>query len=166
MRSLLLFALMWKDENKLKTVERHLKKFYGNFIKETNPFELPYSKYYIEEMGSPLYKKFVATSFVIEQTNLANIKKHCMFIEDKYKIKNNRTVNIDPILLDMEKVLVATKKYRGNRIQIDENLFLELELWFHNSSFQPFLWTYLDYKEHIPFFNKIRKSFKNLRKIS
>lgn len=153
---------MWKEKNKLKTVERHLQEFYGNFIKETNAFSLPYSRYYIEEMGNPLYKKFVATSFIIKQTNLANIKKHCMFIENKYKINGNRTVNIDPILLDSEKVLVATKKYRGNRIQIDENLFLELELWFHNGSFQPFLWTYLDYKEHIPFFNIVKKSFKKL----
>ncbi|HIE59381.1 MAG TPA: DUF4416 family protein [Persephonella sp.] len=153
---------MWKEENKLKTVEKHLLKFYGNFVEETNPFSLPYCEYYTKEMGSPLYKKFVVTSFITEQKNLANIKKHCMFIEDKYKINGNRTVNIDPILLDTEKVLVATKKYRGNRIQIDKNLFLELELWFHNGSFQPFLWTYLDYKEYIPFFNKIRKGFKKL----
>ena len=166
MRSLLLFALMWKNEENLKIVENHLQKFYGKFIKETNPFKLPYSKYYIKEMGSPLYKKFVATDYITEQTNLANIKKHCMFIEDKYRNQGKRTVNIDPIFLDMEKVLVATKKYRGNRIQIDKDLYLEIELWFHNGSFQPFLWTYLDYKENIPFFNEIRKTFKNLNKTS
>jgi len=152
---------MWKDENKLKLVETHLKSFYGEFIQETKPFKLPYSKYYIKEMGSPLHKKFVATNYTTKQINLANIKKHCMFIEDKYKIDGKRTVNIDPIFLDVEKVLVATKKYRGNRIQIDENLFLELELWFYNGSFQPFLWTYLDYKDNIPFFNEIRKKLKN-----
>jgi hypothetical protein len=151
---------MWKNEERLKLAENHLKNFYGDFIKQTKPFELPYSKYYFQEMGSPLFKKFVATNYITNHIALANIKKHCIFIENRYKINQNRTVNIDPILLDIEKVLVATKKYRGNRIQIDKDIFVELELWYHNKSFSPFPWTYLDYKENIPFFNEIRKIFK------
>ena len=162
MKALLLFALMWHKEEKLIRVQNYLKKFYGEFISETSPFELPYSRYYFEEMGNPLFKKFVATNYITEQINLASIKRHCMFIEEKFSLNEKRTVNIDPILLDVEKVLVATKKYRGNRIQIDKDLFLEIELWYHNGSFQPFLWTYLDYKEHIKFFNETKKLLKKL----
>ncbi len=152
---------MWKEEERLKIVENHLKKFYGEFVIETKPFELPYSKYYFEEMGSPLFKKFVATNFLTEHIHLSGIKKHCMFIEDKYREKGKRTVNIDPILLDMEKVLVATKKYRGNRIQIEKDLYLEIELWYHDKQFKPFLWTYIDYNQHIDFFLKARIYLKN-----
>ncbi|EDP73855.1 DUF4416 family protein [Hydrogenivirga sp. 128-5-R1-1] len=164
MKSLLLFALMWKDKENLEKVENHLKKFYGQFLIETAPFELPYSKYYFEEMGYPLFKKFVAVNYLTTHLNLANIKKHCMFIEDKYRNNRNRTVNIDPILVDEEKVLVATKKYRGNRIQIDKDIFVEIELWYHDKEFKSFLWTYLDYKENTEFFKKARKLLKKLKK--
>ncbi len=164
MKSLLLFALMWKDNENLEKVENHLKKFYGQFLLETASFELPYSKYYFEEMGSPLFKKFVATNYLTDHINLANIKKHCMFIEDRYRKNKNRTVNIDPILVDEEKVLVATKKYRGNRIQIDKDIFVEIELWYHSKEFKSFLWTYLDYKENSDFFLKARKLLKKLKK--
>lgn len=162
--ALLLFALMWKDEKWLKEVETHLKKFYGNFVAETKPFELSYSKYYFDEMGSPLFKKFVITDYITDQINLYGIKKHTIFIEDKFRINGKRTVNVDPILVDTEKVLVATTKYRGNRIKIGEGVYLELELWFHSGEFKPFLWTYLDYKEHTGFFDKARKIFKKLLK--
>jgi len=164
MKSLLLFALMWKSEKNLKIVEEHLKKFYGQFLVETAPFELPYSKYYFDEMGSPLFKKFVISNYLTGHLNLANIKKHCIFIENKYSNNGKRTVNIDPILIDEEKVLVATKKYRGNRIQIDKDIYMEIELWYHNKEFKPFLWTYLDYKENTEFFKKARKLLKKLKK--
>jgi hypothetical protein len=164
MESILTFALMWKEEEKLRVVESHLKNFYGEFFIETSPFELPYSSYYFEEMGSPLFKKFCSTKFITNHLNLPNIKKHCIFIENKYRVNNKRTVNIDPILVDMEKVLVATTKYRGNRIQIDENLFLEIELWYHDKQFKSFPWTYIDYKENTQFFEKTRKLLKKLKR--
>ncbi|RMD47370.1 MAG: DUF4416 family protein [Aquificota bacterium] len=152
---------MWKNEEYLKEVENHLKNFYGDFIEESNVFIPPFSKYYHQEMGTPLFKKFVATNYLTQHINLSSIKKHCIFVEDKFRISGKRTVNIDPILLDMEKVLVATTKYRGNRIQIDKNLYLEIELWYHNKEFKPFLWTYKDYFENTEFFLKVRKKLKN-----
>ena len=157
---------MWKENKYLSSVEKHLKKFYGNFIEESKTFIPPFSKYYHEEMGSPLFKKFVATNYLTQHINLSLIKKHCMFIEDKFRINGKRTVNIDPILLDMEKVLVATTKYRGNRIQIDRDLYLEIELWYHNKEFKPFLWTYKDYMQNVAFFITARKLLKNILKKS
>ena len=156
----LMFALMWKDEDKLSLVEEHLKNFYGDFIFQSETFQLPYSSYYTEEMGQSLFKKFVLTKFMTDELKLVGIKKHTDFIEKKFSINQNRTVNIDPIVIDKEKVVVATRKFRGNRIKVDKDVYLELELWYHNKSFQPFPWTYLDYKENIPFFNKAKKLLK------
>lgn len=154
---------MWKDKEYLKKVENYLQNFYGKFIKESEAFDPPFSKYYYDEMGKPLFKKFVATEFLTNHLALANIKKHCMFIEDKFRINKKRTVNIDPILLDMEKVLVATTKYRGNRIQIDKDLYMEIELWYYNKEFKPFLWTYKDYELKADFFKEVRKILKKLK---
>ncbi len=163
MECVLAFALMWKDEKYLIQVENHLKRFYGDFILGSEVFEPPFSKYYYEEMGKPLFKKFIATDFLTTHTCLAGIKKHTIFIEDKYRIKGKRTVNIDPILVDIEKVIVATTKYRGNRVKIDENLYMEIELWFHNKKFTPFPWTYIDYSQNSTFFENVRKKLKKMK---
>ena len=156
----LMFAFMWKDVNRLKIVEKHIEKFYGDFILQSDIFQLPYSSYYIKEMGQPLFKKFVLTDFAADELKLVGIKKHTDFLEKKFSIDGNRTVNIDPIIIDKEKVVVATRKFRGNRIKVDKDVYMELELWYHNKSFQPFPWTYLDYKENIPFFNKAKRMLK------
>ena len=154
------FALLWKDYEKLIIVEEYLKlTFDFKKIEETEKFELPYSSYYITEMGKPLFKKFVITNKVITKDNIKNIKLKTISIEDRFRFRKGRTVNIDPFLIDIDQLIIPTTKYRGNRIYLGDGIYIEMELWYHNKSYQPFLWTYLDYKEYIPFFNKVRKKY-------
>ncbi len=167
-KALLLFALMWnveKEEN-LKKVESEIKNLYGNIISETEVFTLPYSKYYQREMGEKLVKKFVVIDRLIHKGQIVDIKKFAMFLEDKYRINGNRTVNIDPVYLEEFQVVASTSKYRGSRIYIRDGIYVDLELLFYNGSYQPMIWTYLDYKEYIPYFNKVRALFfEKVRKI-
>ncbi|WP_297454088.1 DUF4416 family protein [Persephonella sp.] len=151
------FALMWKEEKFLLSALELLKKEFADFKTQSEPFKPPFSKYYHKEMGSPLYKKFVITELIIDKSEIVKVKKMAMDIEDKYRIEGNRTVNIDPFYIDKEQLVVSTSKYRGNRVYMGDGVFVELELFYHHGSFQPFIWTYVDYKEHIPFFNSIRK---------
>ncbi len=158
-KAILGFALLWKEESYLIDTEKILKEKFGNILEETKPFQLPFSKYYIQEMGEPLQKKYILLEKVIDKTFLKELKIFSMELENKFSKNNRRNINIDPFYIDMDQLVIATKKYRGNRIYIGDNLYIELELWFHNKSYQPFPWTYIDYKEHIPFFNKFRKKY-------
>ncbi|WP_457640804.1 DUF4416 family protein [Persephonella sp.] len=162
LEALLGFALMWREDKNLNDALYTLGKDFGNILIETEPFYLPYSKYYEKEMGKGVRKKFVFFSKLINKLDIKNIKKYSMALEDKFRIDGNRTVNIDPLYLDIDQVVVSTSKYRGNRIYLGDGVFVELELWYHHGSFQPFLWTYLDYKEKIPFFNKVRNLYRKL----
>ena len=152
------FALLWRDNKYLKEVENILKNNFGELLAETDSFNLPYSHYYEKEMGKGLIKKFSIFNGLIEKSKIKNIKKFCMDLERDFSIDDKRVVNIDPFYIDKEQLVVSTRKYRGNRIYIGDGVFLEFELWYHHKSFQPFLWTYLDYKDKIPFFNKVRKN--------
>ena len=158
-KALLLFALMWKDYEKLKEVENVLTGIYGKKINETDEFSLQYSKYYEKEMGEGLKKKFILIDNLIEKDRLLDIKLTSMEIEKRFSINGNRTVNIDPIYLDDYQVVVASKKDKGSRIYLGKGIFAELELLYHHGSFQPLIWTYLDYKDNIPFFNEVRKYY-------
>ncbi len=169
LKALLIFALMWSKENedyKIKA-EREIQTEFGTIIEETEEYSTPYSKYYEKEMGQELVKKFIVVDKIIQKDSLILLKKYSQTLEKYLTISDNRTVNIDPLYLDRDQVVVATSKYRGNRIYLGEGVFAELELWYHHKSFQPFLWTYLDYKDKIPFFNEIRKIFsKKLKEIT
>ncbi len=154
------FALMWREEYFLSLVEDKLKDIYSDFFVSSDPFEPEFSRYYQKEMGSPLYKKFVLTRTVIDKGSIKDIKINAVGIEDSFRINGNRTVNIDPFYMDKDQVVVSTSKYRGNRIYLGDGVFVELELFYHHGSFQPFIWTYTDYKDHIPFFNDLRKKIR------
>ncbi len=158
-KALLLFALMWKDYEKLKEVEDVLSNVYGKKVNETDEFSLQYSKYYEKEMGEGLKKKFILIDNIVEKDRLLDIKLTSMEIEKRFSINGNRTVNIDPIYLDDYQVVVVSKKDKGSRIYLGKGVFAELELLYHHGSFQPLIWTYLDYKDNIPFFNEVRKYY-------
>ncbi|RMD45203.1 MAG: DUF4416 family protein [Aquificota bacterium] len=160
-KALLLFALMWnvdKEEN-LKHVEKILEKTFGKKILETEPFSLEYSSYYQKEMGERLLKKFVAFDCFVEKNSLIDLKHFSMKLEDKFRENGGRTVNIDPIYLDEYQVVVTSSKDKGSRIYLGKGVYAELELLYHHGSFQPLIWTYLDYKNHTDFFNRVRKYY-------
>ncbi len=163
-KALLMFALMWqpKKVENLKKVEETLQENFGEIISQTEVFSLPYSKYYEREMGENLQKKFIVLSSLVHKGKLVELKKFSMSLEDRYRINGNRTVNIDPLYLEEFQVVVATSKYRGNRIYLKDGIYADLELLYYNGSYQPMLWTYLDYKNQIPYFNKVRGIFFNL----
>ena len=154
------FALMWREDHFLSLAEDKLKKTYSGFFMESLSFEPQFSRYYHKEMGAPLYKKFVLTSTVIDKSTIKDIKIVAVSMEDSLRVDGKRTVNIDPFYMDKDQIVVSTSKYRGNRIYIGDGVFVELELFYHHGSFQAFVWTYTDYKDHIPFFNDLRKKLK------
>ena len=159
-KALLSFALMW-SQNRQEYLDQAIKTItqqFGQILEETETFNLPYSSYYEKEMGSNLVKKFIVVDKFIQKDELVGIKYFSEKIEKDLSEDGNRTVNIDPLYIDNDQIVVATSKYRGNRIYLRDGVFAELELWYHHKSFQPFLWTYLDYKEKIPFFNQVRKN--------
>ena len=57
-----------------------------------------------------------------------------------------RRANIDPGLLSIESLVLATSKYSGHRICIAPQLYAELTLLYQKGRYQPFAWTYLDYQ--------------------
>jgi len=154
------FALMWRDFERFIFVKNFLKtEFRFNILEETEKFILPYSSYYFKEMGKPLFKKFVITDRIFNKQDIKDLKLKTNWIEDRFRIDGRRTVNIDPFFIDIDQLIIPSTKYRGNRIYLGDGIFLEFELWYHNKSYQPFLWSYLDFKEKIPFFNYVRKKY-------
>lgn len=151
---------MWNTSyhDRLEKVLQELKHRYGQPVLQTPDFFLEYSTYYHKEMGNSLVKRFVALDCLVHKQMAVQIKKDSMALEDKHRDRG-RTVNIDPVLVDEYQVVALSKKDRGSRIYLSDGIYAEMELFYHHGAFHPFLWTYIDYKENIPFFEKARKLY-------
>jgi hypothetical protein len=160
-KALLIFAIMW-NENKVENLNAAIKILeskFGKIVKKSDDFILSYSNYYEKEMGEGLKKSFFMTDFIIDKEDSINLKHYTMNLEDDFRENGRRTVNIDPVYLDEYQVVALSHKNKGSRIYIGKGVYAEMELLYHHGSFQPLLWTYLDYKYNVNFFNEARKYF-------
>lgn len=157
---------MWNKiyEDRLSSAVSILESIYGNTIIQTDVFTLDYSSYYKREMGEDLLKKFVVLDCIIHKSKSVEIKRKSMELEEKFRL-DGRTVNIDPVLVDEYQVVALSKKDRGSRIYIAEGVYAEMELFYHHKTFHPFVWTYIDYKQNIDFFKKVRRIYLDKVKI-
>jgi hypothetical protein len=58
-----------------------------------------------------------------------------------------RPINIDPGLLELGKFLLATTKDQAHRIYLRDGIFAEVTLRYHAGAFEPWPWTYADYRQ-------------------
>jgi hypothetical protein len=74
----------------------------------------------------------------------------------------HRQVNLDPGYLDLAKVVLATTKDYTHRLYIGAGMYAEVTLRYHRNSYQPWEWTYPDYREAtaLTFFNQLREVYK------
>jgi hypothetical protein len=59
----------------------------------------------------------------------------------------SRPLNLDPGLLELGKFLLATTKDQAHRIYLGEGIHAEVTLRYQAGAFEPWPWTYADYRE-------------------
>lgn len=141
--------------------KRILQRRFGqsDFESQTLPFD--HTKYYEKEFGLNLKRKFLSFKKLIRPERLAQIKIITNKIERGMSPKIRRQINIDPGILTLGKVILATTKDYKHRIYLTKKIYAEVTLYFQDKSFQPWEWTYPDYKtrEYIQVFKRIREIY-------
>jgi len=128
------------------------------FVSPSYPFE--YTQYYQREMGPDLLRRFLFLENLIEQDALPSLKWRAKRLEQAELLPSGgRQVNIDPGLLLLDKLVLATTKPGNHRPYLGQGVYADLTLIYQHKSFQALPWTYPDYaeKEIIELFNKYRK---------
>ena len=128
------------------------------------------TQYYRDEMGSNLTRSFVAFGPLREMADLAAVKHTTNRLEARWAGQGDqRQVNLDPGYLDLAKVILATTKDYAHRLYIGAGMYAEVTLRYQRRSYQPWEWTYPDYREGpvLAFFNQLREAYKaQLRELS
>jgi len=156
-------ALLSSDADLLESVEQHLPAVLSAIDRRSDILPWTASKFYEQEMGARLWRRFVSFAALRSPESLAEIKLKTQRIEDRYRSANThgRRVNLDPGYLDVFKVVLASTKNAGQRIYLRSGIYAEATLLYHHGGFHGLEYTYADYlwPETTAFFSELRAQY-------
>jgi len=159
----LLFAsLIYNPASDLERVLENLQAEYGRFLLATPPMTFDFTDYYHREMGGGLERVIVAFSRLVPRDCLVSAKTFTNALEDSHRRGADRTVNIDPGIVTLENVCLATTKPHAHRIYLCSGIWAEVTLMYRGNSYRKLPWTYPDYASdaYIHIFNSLRNEYK------
>lgn len=145
----LILGLLYRDEELYSRVRPKLQGRFGPLEFESPPLPFDYSDYYAEEMGENLIRRLLSFERLVDPARLASIKVMTNRLEKRFSAAGRRRVNLDPGLLDLNRLVLATAKHSGHRIPLSKGIYAELTLHYRAKAFHPFPWTYPDYKSEV-----------------
>jgi hypothetical protein len=161
-----LFAgILRADDIAPSRVEDALEREFGRIILRSETFPFTESDYYTGEMGTPIWRSYLAFDRTIPMDGIAEIKRVSNRIEEEeFSRDGKRRVNIDPGYLTNGKVVLATTKDNGHRVYLREGIYAEVTLRYGagDKGFAPWDWTYRDYRREtaLRFFNELRALYR------
>lgn len=155
----LVIGMIAKDKKLFDKAEEFFIKDFGPIDYKSPVLVFNYTDYYKKEMGANLKRVFISFKKLIPPGKIAKIKLLANSIEEKLAKNNNRRINLDPGYVTDAKLILATTKDYFHRIYLTSGIYAEVTLKWRKNGFEPFEWTYPDYrsKEYIDIFNTIRK---------
>lgn len=156
-------GFIFSDYRTFNKAVSHLSKKLGPVDTESDSFQFNHTDYYCAEMGQGLIRRFVAFKRLRGLDNIYMLKLITNNLEMRLSPSVNRSINIDPGYLTASSVILLTTKNYTHRIYLKNGIFAETTLFFKNGSYQPWEWTFPDFKteEYIKFFNTTRASYLN-----
>lgn len=163
-KATLFTSLLSGDERLFDSASERLSSSFGPIGIRSPIQPWAYTEYYKKEMGSNLKRAFLFFEKPIEPDRLSDFKIITNEMERYFAGKApsgipRRPVNIDPGYLTLSKVVLASTKDYSHRVYIGKGIFAEVTLYYMDKTYQPFSYTYPDYRsqEYIEMFNKVRE---------
>ena len=145
--------------------ERELTALFGAVAARSDIFPFGWTDYYSAEMGSPLYRRFLGFSDLIEAPAVADAKIATNELESSMAVKYpgvERPVNLDPGYIEQSKIVLASTKNFFHRILLSRGIYAEVTLHYQDKQWKSFPWTFPDYgsEKYHPFFEALRENYR------
>lgn len=148
---LLVIAAFSRHVAALDEVRRRLEAIHGPVALASRDFDFHQTRYYEPTMGAGLRKRFLAFREVVAPECLPDVKWRTNALEREFaetgEYAEARPLNLDPGVLSLGKFLLATTKDQAHRIYLGRGIFAEVTLRFQAGAYEPWEWTYADYRE-------------------
>ncbi|MFQ5638148.1 MAG: DUF4416 family protein [bacterium] len=162
----LFIGLLYAAPTLLEKVFQQLSERFGRIDYKSPEFEFSVSDYYKDEMGWPIFRKFVSFEHLLDPGELARIKIETNEIEEQFSVNGKRKVNLDPGYMDYNKVILASAKVNSQKIYLNDGIYADPTLWFERGEFTPYPFSFPDFKSNMydRVFLHIRALFKGQRR--
>ena len=133
-------------------------------------FSFTETDYYVDSMGADLKKVFFVFDQPFDLGTLAKLKNETNAWEADYQRQadhpEQRALNLDPGYISESKLVLASTKDHAHRIYLNDGIYAEITLHYHQKAWQPLPWTYPDYRraDFHHFFRKCRDHLRDLRR--
>lgn len=157
----LVMGILWVGEDGLRFARMKAEDLFGPVDRQSDRvlFE-QYTSYYEPEMGKGIQRCYWSFSDLVPPGSLAEIKLATNRIEAELSSGAGRKVNLDPGLLTLDSLVLATTKPYYHRTYLGKGIHADLSLVYRRGNFECLPWTYPDYRE--PW---VRDFFLGVRKI-
>lgn len=147
----------------IENIKTELERNFGFIDFESNVLDFKHTDYYNDEMGENLKKIFFSFKDLIYPNTLSSIKIKTNKLEENFFINKGRKINLDPGILSLAKLILASTKNFSHRIPLNDGIYGEVTLSFKNGKWVTFPYTFPDYQtnEYLDIFQSIRSIYKN-----
>ncbi len=157
-------GVLTAEPSLLPTVYEELADLYGRIDFTSVLLQFTSTNYYQVEMGTGLQRQFISFENLMDAGALASMKQFTNQVEQAFAQKETkkRRVNLDAGYVCQAKLVLASTKDHAHRIYLRNGIYAEITLRFHRKTFQPWEWSYPDYRlpEYIAIFNHIRTIYR------
>ena len=148
----LIIGLLGANQEILIATRKKLAEKFGPEEEILEPIPFIWTNYYLDEVGASPLRSFVSYENMIDRESMVEIKRYTNELELLISNDGLRIINIDPGYLTLGQFFLATTKDQRQRVYIREGIFIEPTLFFQAGKFEPFDWTYPDYRSE-PYHN-------------
>jgi hypothetical protein len=155
-------ALFSRHADALAWAEERLTRLHGPLALTSPTYDFNQTTYYQQQMGPDLRKRIVAFERLVPPDCLADLKRDAIRLEAELassgRYAESRPINIDPGILTVTKLVLATTKDQIHRIYLRDGILAEVTLSWIDGEYRPWPWTYIDYQQPavLDFFKQVR----------
>lgn len=159
-----IIGVLTAESSILSTVYQDLSEHFGPIDYTSELLTFDSTDYYESEMGKNLKRQFISFEKLIDAGTLSDKKLFTNQVEQHYTREgtSQRRVNLDVGYVCLAKLVLASTKDHAHRIYLRDGIYAEMTLRYYHKTFQPWEWTYPDYRSptYIAIFNHIRTIYK------
>ncbi len=135
----------------------------GNIQRRSPAHRFDETDYYTAEMSSNLQRQLISFSGMIALDEVIRWKKLADRVEDEFRHKGKRQINLDPGYVDFHKVVLLSAKAGGHKMYLGQQVWADMVLFKKKGGYQHFAWTFPDLRGHKydDWFLQVRGDFKN-----
>ncbi len=156
----LLIGVLIASPGLREDVIRLLEEEFGPVDYSSGLIPFAWTDYYAPEMGSAVSRLFLSFRDLTDPSRLPEIKIRTNDLEESRITPSGRNVNLDPGLLSMSRLILATTKDNAHRIPLRGGIYGEITLLYRRGEFRPLEWTYPDYRS--PEYHRILLEIREL----